>query len=1056
MIGRGVRLHEGKQDCLVIDFVDGFRRGADALMTVPTLLGLDPSVIADNDDAIMLAESEKEQASKANNPEDADLSNIQLHITEYDNPYELSDQHAGDPTLHEISRLAWAAIGTDKYVLPLRDGVIRVERIHDKGEFSDSSQWKVTSRSVEKIYDDKQQRWRRIHRRPRTLPVTGDTLPSVIRAVDTWVSKSLGYFEASLLDRNARFRGDPATEKQLRLLQRLGWKPRNPEEPHVITKGQAATIITRLTEGAGKLWKQEMKRKNQREMRLLLQQEKKERDRNVDVGPLPLTPKTYYELYMAIFDALRHLTIYLNEAHQSGRHHLADLYELVQYAGNIIPRLYLMITVGAAYMGQVDAPVREIMRDMMEMSRGVQHPTRGLFLRHYLSGMTRDFLPVGDSDGPEGNLSESIEFILTNFTEMNKLWVRMQHQGHSRDREKRELERRDLRILVGTNLVRLSQLEGVTLEIYQQEYLMEAIIQVFHDDFHLRTLPQFLSATAQLHPKVNVKQIIIALIDRLAAYAAREAESESPEELRKLEEKATRKAAEDQGTGEDSLANGNAAQRDAGEDATGEATTGTEAEDGEKPSDSSAPVRKIRGIPEDVQLFVVFWGQIVELVKVRPDLSIQDLTALLVSLCNLSVSCYPDRLNYVNQILGFAKGKVEEFSDSPDLHSPTTISNLLALLLVPITNYVSVLTLLSLTDYQSLLDVQPFSTRKAVAQAVVSSILKNETNISTADEVDGVLRLCDVLIRDQKDAPVGANVGAGNLNNRRFDRLDKFALEELAEEQGWLARIIHLLRSDQLDTQFSLLTTASKHFSEGGMRIKYTFPAIISSSISADECRFEEIAYEFFVQAFTIYEESISESRAQYDAIICIVGTLQTTTIFSLDSYDTLITKAALHGSKLLKKPDQCRAVIACSNLWWQSLSSENQESKEPVRHEKRVLECLQKALKIADSCMDATTNVELFVEILNRYVFYFEQNNEAVTVKYLNGLIDLITSNIPLMKNPDQHPPSASSSALFSIEGSVPDYVINHFNLTIEHIKQRQQDSESASRYSAIEIPSV
>ena len=112
-----------------------------------------------------------------------------------------------------------------------------------------------------------------------------------------------------------------------------------------------------------------------------------------------LTPKHYYELYMAIFDALRHLTTYLNDAHSSGKHHLADLYELVQYAGNIIPRLYLMITVGGCYMAQKDAPVKEIMKDMMEMSRGVQHPTRGLFLRHYLSGMTRDSLPVGTGQG---------------------------------------------------------------------------------------------------------------------------------------------------------------------------------------------------------------------------------------------------------------------------------------------------------------------------------------------------------------------------------------------------------------------------------------------------------------------------------------------------------------------------------------------------------------------------------------------------------------------------------------------------------------------------------
>lgn len=35
------------------------------------------------------------------------------------------------------------------------------------------------------------------------------------------------------------------------------------------------------------------------------------------------------------------------------------------------------------------------MKDMLEMARGVQHPTRGLFLRYYLSVMTRDYLPDG-------------------------------------------------------------------------------------------------------------------------------------------------------------------------------------------------------------------------------------------------------------------------------------------------------------------------------------------------------------------------------------------------------------------------------------------------------------------------------------------------------------------------------------------------------------------------------------------------------------------------------------------------------------------------------------
>ncbi len=34
-------------------------------------------------------------------------------------------------------------------------------------------------------------------------------------------------------------------------------------------------------------------------------------------------------------------------------------------------------------------------------------------------------------------MHDAIDFLLSNFVEMNKLWVRMQHQGSARDREKR-------------------------------------------------------------------------------------------------------------------------------------------------------------------------------------------------------------------------------------------------------------------------------------------------------------------------------------------------------------------------------------------------------------------------------------------------------------------------------------------------------------------------------------------------------------------------------------------------------------------------------------------
>ena len=68
----------------------------------------------------------------------------------------------------------------------------------------------------------------------------------------------------------------------------------------------------------------------------------------------------------------------------------------------------------------------------------------------------------------DGSVKDSIHFILQNFAEMNKLWVRMQHQGHTREKERREKERLELRILVGTNLVRLSQLESIDSNLYQR------------------------------------------------------------------------------------------------------------------------------------------------------------------------------------------------------------------------------------------------------------------------------------------------------------------------------------------------------------------------------------------------------------------------------------------------------------------------------------------------------------------------------------------------------------------------------------------------------------
>ena len=45
------------------------------------------------------------------------------------------------------------------------------------------------------------------------------------------------------------------------------------------------------------------------------------------------------------------------------------------------------------YIKAKEASRKDILKDLVEMCRGVQHPLRGLFLRNYLLQMTRNMLP---------------------------------------------------------------------------------------------------------------------------------------------------------------------------------------------------------------------------------------------------------------------------------------------------------------------------------------------------------------------------------------------------------------------------------------------------------------------------------------------------------------------------------------------------------------------------------------------------------------------------------------------------------------------------------------
>lgn len=70
-------------------------------------------------------------------------------------------------------------------------------------------------------------------------------------------------------------------------------------------------------------------------------------------------------------------------------------------------------------------------------------------------------------------------------------------------------------------------------------------------------------------------------------------------------------------------------------------------------------------------------------------------------------------------------------------------------------------------------------------------------------------------------------------------------------------------------------------------------------------------------QAFILYEDELTDSKAQVRALVSMAGTLLSCEGFDHADYDSLATKTAQYAAKLLKKPDQCRMVTLCSHLFW-------------------------------------------------------------------------------------------------------------------------------------------
>jgi superfamily II DNA or RNA helicase len=218
IVGRGTRLFEGKENCIIIDISDTTK--GKKPIGLPTLLGMPPDFDLQGQSLTDVANKFKElesycpgEAVRVLNPDDIDVAYTRINLFMPPPP---------NPVVLEYSKLVWAEIAEDEFHL----GLNNTESMRIKCDTL--GRWNVT------IHDNHQ-------KSTRVLGITPDMREAFARS-DRWIQSNRAS-SVSLLDSSATWRADAPTDSQQKLLKRIG-VPITSD----MTKGMASQIISRYYE----------------------------------------------------------------------------------------------------------------------------------------------------------------------------------------------------------------------------------------------------------------------------------------------------------------------------------------------------------------------------------------------------------------------------------------------------------------------------------------------------------------------------------------------------------------------------------------------------------------------------------------------------------------------------------------------------------------------------------------------------------------------------------------------------------------------------------------
>ncbi|KAK4537521.1 hypothetical protein CDCA_CDCA12G3546 [Cyanidium caldarium] len=733
-----------------------------------------------------------------------------------------------------------------------------------------------------------------------------------------------------------------------------------------------------------------------------------------------LSPRSYYDLYLAVLQALRVLETSLWSLLQSQPLSVLPFYEHAQHSPYVVARLYPLITVGSVYVRSRQAPAEDVLRDLLEMCAGVQHPERGLFLRAYLLQAMKDKLP---DEGGEyaGSAQGSIAFLLRNFTEMNRLWVRMQRDCPAGERARREHERRQLQSLVGANVACLARLQALTVEMYRdtvlpqlteqvlecqdvlaQECLMDCIVQAFPDALHVATLPHLLQTCAALRVGVDVRSVLTGLADRLGRFARADAAHHTL--LREADALQTLLQWVPQVLDSQRAASAL--------------------------SDELQLYRALLGFllvafPEQRQHCDALLGLCAKAVSQRlpppapPPTSVDETEDVSPPAPTTTSELPPTRpdtpMSATRRRRPSGDGQAAAATPAPaaDTDDPDVVPLLERILLLPLHHYTELEALASLAAYPTVMQLLPLENQRALAAEVLRRSLppgSTGRGVAALPLLEALLGLVRPLLEQMP----GEEVMYHRRTGVPYLAVDGELVRGYEAQQHLVAQIVYLLRTDDLRL-FVRLRQAL--LSGGPARTRLTLPPLAfallrllrvyrarhgpaacdkllefvhqvlsdladvdastalrmhlqgAAAVDASELSDDRFLYEFMAHAYVLFEEEIADSRSQFSSLVLIVGTLGTLHRLDADNYESLASKAVKHASRLLTRADQCLALCACSTLF-SDVGGGRWEAS-------RALGCLERAARAARSSVAPAERALLLLDVLNRAMLILEELHE-------------------------------------------------------------------------------